>query len=82
MHGVTNVTVNDLNSHDNGGAGIFMTDVKGADLSNITTANNPWAGVSIATSGQFATLGTNDIVFSGTNSFSARPPGILLASVR
>ena len=69
LHGVTNMTVNDLVSQNNGGAGIFMTDVKGAALSNITTANNPWVGVSIATSGQFATLGTNGIVFSGTNSF-------------
>jgi hypothetical protein len=77
LNGVTNVTVNNLTSVDNGGAGIFMTDVKGAELSNITTSGNPWTGVSIATFGQFFPLGTSGIVFNGTNSFgeSATPNG-------
>lgn len=69
LNGVTNITVNNFSAINNGGAGIFMTDVKGADLSNITTSGNPWAGVSIATFGQYFPLGTSDIVFSGTNSF-------------
>lgn len=69
LHGVTNVTINNLLSSNNGGAGIFMTDVKGAALSNIQTANNPWTGVSIATSGQYTSLGTTGIVFSGANAF-------------
>lgn len=69
LHGVTSATVNNVNCSNNGGAGIFLTDVKGAALSNITTSGNPWVGVSVATSGQYTTLGTNGIVFSGTNSF-------------
>jgi len=69
LHGVIDATVNDVSSTGNGGAGIFCTDVKGCDFSNITTSGNPWVGVSVATSGQHTTYGTNDIVFSGTNSF-------------
>ncbi|MBK8267069.1 MAG: right-handed parallel beta-helix repeat-containing protein [Planctomycetes bacterium] len=69
LHGVLDVTVDGVSCTNNGGAGIFLTDVKGAALSNITTSGNPWVGVSVATSGQYTTLGTNGIVFSGTNSF-------------
>lgn len=69
LNGVTDVTVRNFSAINNGGAGIFMTDVKGADLSNITTSGNPWAGVSVATFGRFFPLGTSDITFSGTNSF-------------
>ena len=38
-------------------------------ISNIKTSGNPWAGITIATRGQFAPLGTSGIVFTGTNSF-------------
>ena len=58
---------------NNGGAGIFLTDVKGAALSNITTAGNPWAGVSIATSGQFGAARDGRVVFSARTASASRP---------
>jgi nitrous oxidase accessory protein NosD len=69
LNGVTNAVLDHVSAINNGGAGIFITDAKGVQLSNITTSGNPWVGVSIATFGQWFPIGTNGIVFSGTNSF-------------
>jgi hypothetical protein len=52
---------------DNGGAGIFMTNAEGVDLTNVTTSGNPWIGISVATRDDWAG-DTYEVVFSGTNS--------------
>lgn len=69
VNGITNATISNVQSLNNGGAGIAATDSHNVHFSNITTSGNPWAGMTIATFGQFAPLGTDGIVIDGTNSF-------------
>ena len=63
-----NISLIGVEAINNGGAGIFMSNVEGANLQNITTSGNPWTGVSIATRSDWSG-DTYGVVFSGTNSF-------------
>lgn len=69
FNGSSNITMNNNQSLNNGGAGIFLSDVDNAHLTNTTTLGNPWTGVSVATFGRFFPIGTSGIVIDGTNSF-------------
>ena len=69
FNGAQDITINNVSSLNNGGAGLFFLDVNNAALSNITTNNNLWGGVGISTWGRYYTGGVEGIVFSGTNSF-------------
>ncbi|MBL7782537.1 MAG: right-handed parallel beta-helix repeat-containing protein [Saprospiraceae bacterium] len=62
------LSMTDITSVNNGGAGIFMSNTEGALLQNITTANNPWTGVSVATRNDWSGV-SSGVVFAGTNSF-------------
>ena len=67
--GSSNLTINNIESHNNGGHGLALTDCNGVDVSNVTFSNNAWQNISVATWGRYSPLGTSDIVFSGSNSF-------------
>lgn len=67
--GSTNIAISSIESRNNAGAGLFLTDVKGAALSNLTTSGNAWSAMTVATWGRYTVLGTNGIVISGTNNF-------------
>ena len=69
LHATADVTVTDVQSLNSNGAGFGLSDVKGADLTNITTAGNAWGGVGIFNFGRYFPIGNEDIVFAGTNSF-------------
>ncbi|NLE39752.1 MAG: hypothetical protein GX621_17170, partial [Pirellulaceae bacterium] len=69
VNGAQNITLTDVQSLNNGGAGIFFTDVNGATLSGLHTAGNAWSGMTIGTKGQYYSQGTSGIVFTGTNVF-------------
>lgn len=73
--GATHLTISNVESRNNGGAGLFLTDVVGAAISNITTSGNAWSGMTVATWGRYSTLGTSGIVISGTNSFGEDATG-------
>lgn len=67
--GATNLSITNVNSHDNGGNGLQMADVSNVTLDGITTSGNAWGGVGIFTYGQYTPIGVSGVVFSGTNSF-------------
>jgi len=69
MNGVTNSVLTDCQALGNGGAGIFMTDNKNIAFTNLTTSNNAWGAVGVATWGRFHPIGSTGIVFTGVNSF-------------
>jgi len=72
--GATNLSVTNVNSHDNGGNGFQSTDAHNVTYEDITTANNAWGGVGVFTWGQYTTLGTSGVVFTGANSFGELAP--------
>ncbi|MDZ7848261.1 MAG: hypothetical protein U5L96_16725 [Owenweeksia sp.] len=63
-----NLSLKNVFAINNGGAGIFMSNAEGVNLENITTAGNPWIGVSIATRRDWPG-NTSGIYFTGSNSF-------------
>ncbi|HVO76735.1 MAG TPA: right-handed parallel beta-helix repeat-containing protein [Candidatus Bathyarchaeia archaeon] len=67
--GATNLTIDDVESKDNGGNGLQSTDARGVTYQDITTNGNAWGGVGIFTYGQYTPIGTWGIVFTGSNSF-------------
>ncbi|TEU13246.1 MAG: hypothetical protein E3J21_19105 [Anaerolineales bacterium] len=67
--GASNLTISNVEAKDNGGNGLQACDANGVTFSNITTSGNAWGGVGIFTYGKYTSIGTDDIVFSGTNSF-------------
>ncbi|MCC7358804.1 MAG: right-handed parallel beta-helix repeat-containing protein [Anaerolineales bacterium] len=70
FHTYFNLSLTDVNLHDNGGNGLVLRLVDGATVTNITTANNVWGGVRVQ-SGDAGTGQTDvdNVVFAGTNSF-------------
>ncbi len=68
--GAGSMTINNVACLNNGGHGLALTDCNGVDISNLTVSGNAWQGVSVATWGRYTQLGTSDIVFSGSNTFS------------
>ncbi len=69
MNGAQGVTVDNVTSNDNGGAGFFVQDSHDISFNGVTTDNNQWGGIGIGTWGRYHTLGTDGITFTGTNSF-------------
>ncbi len=69
LNGVDNYVVTNVESRDNGGAGISFADGKNVAVSDITTSNNPWGGLAFYNFGRYHTLGTSNVVVSGTCSF-------------
>lgn len=67
--GSTDVTIEGIYAINNGGVGLSLVDVKDAVISNITTANNAWGGVTVSTCGAYTDGISYGIVISGTNSF-------------
>ena len=67
--GATNISVSDVNAHDNGGNGLQLCDCSNVTFENITTSNNSWGGVGIFTYGHYSPIGVTGVVFTGTNSF-------------
>ena len=57
-----------------GGAGIALTDVSNATLTDVETSGNAWGGVALMTFGRYATGGSSGITFAGTNSFGEPAP--------
>lgn len=68
--GTASSTIDNVQSINNGGHGIALSDCNGIALSNITTSGSGWQAVSVATWGRYTPLGTSGIVFDGINSFS------------
>ncbi|MBI5216621.1 MAG: T9SS type A sorting domain-containing protein [Ignavibacteriae bacterium] len=66
FHTGSNVSVTDVNAYNNGGTGFVVRNVNGATLTNISTSNNTWGGMRVQTDPAFV---TDNIVFTGTNSF-------------
>ena len=65
--GATNLTVMNVKSMSNGGHGMALTDCHNVTVTNLTTVNNGWQSVSVATWGRYTPpAGTSGIVFSGT----------------
>lgn len=69
LNGPSNLVMTDCQAVDNHGAGVFLLDADGAAISGLTTSGNSWAGISVATYGRYAPLGTTGVVFTGSNSF-------------
>ncbi|MBD3217041.1 MAG: T9SS type A sorting domain-containing protein, partial [candidate division Zixibacteria bacterium] len=69
MLGTDGVTITDCESKDNGGNGMQACDANNITYTNITTSGNAWGGVAVFTYGRYTPIGTDNIVFTGTNSF-------------
>ncbi len=63
------ITLSNLEVIDNGGAGFFVKNTQNIAFSEITTNNNLWGGIALATDGDYSDPITTGITFSGTNSF-------------
>ncbi|MCL4302200.1 MAG: right-handed parallel beta-helix repeat-containing protein [Anaerolineae bacterium] len=75
FNGVDNITVTDVVlTGAVSGVGLAITDGLGANLSNITTSGNAWAGMAIYTSTYYPPAGSSNITLSGTNSFGELVP--------
>lgn len=69
MLGSDGISLTNVQAIDNGGNGIQSTDANNITYTNITTSGNAWGGVGIFTFGQYTPIGSDNIVFTGTNSF-------------
>ncbi|MHB8868323.1 MAG: right-handed parallel beta-helix repeat-containing protein [Thermoleophilia bacterium] len=67
--GATDFSAHGVVLADNGGHGMQLCDVVGADIIDLTVSGSAWNDVSVATWGRYTALGTGDIVFAGANSF-------------
>lgn len=70
---LTNIEVNNTV----GGFGLMMHDSRNLTVTNVTTSGNAWGGVSIQTSGNYFTGGSENIVFAGTFNASEAVPLLL-----
>ncbi|NIP42197.1 MAG: T9SS type A sorting domain-containing protein [candidate division Zixibacteria bacterium] len=69
MLGTDGVTITGCESKDNGGNGFQACDANNITYTNITSSGNAWGGVGLFTWGNYTPIGTDNIVFTGTNSF-------------
>lgn len=79
--GCSNATLNQINSHHNGGAGIAISNSTNITLTEITTSDNAWGGVGLFTNASYYTgnltdgkTGLDGITLTGTNSFGEPNP--------
>ncbi|PKO15858.1 MAG: hypothetical protein CVU39_10070 [Chloroflexi bacterium HGW-Chloroflexi-10] len=71
LNGVNGGVINNvISSGTPYGVGIALTDSNNIAVSNVTTSGNAWGGMAIYTYGRYHPGGSDNIVLSGTNSFS------------
>ncbi len=63
--GTSDTTLSNIESRDNGGHGLALTDCHDITLTGYTALGNSWQAISIATWGRYTTLGTSEIVLNG-----------------
>ena len=63
--GTSDTTINNIESRDNGGHGLALTDCNNITLTGYTALGNGWQAISIATWGRYTLLGTSGIVLNG-----------------
>ncbi len=69
LNGLAAVTITDVTAQNNGGVGLALTDSSNATVSGLTTAGNGWGGAAVYVYGNYYTLGSDGVVFTGTNTF-------------
>jgi len=69
LNGLAAVTITNVTALNNGGVGLALTDSSNATISGLTTDGNAWGGAAVYVYGQYYTLGSDNVVFSGTNTF-------------
>ncbi len=63
--GTSDTTLSNIESRDNGGHGLALTDCNNITLTGYTALGNAWQAMSIATWGRYTLLGTSEIVLNG-----------------
>ncbi|WP_337176111.1 PKD domain-containing protein [Paludisphaera sp.] len=69
LNGSTNFSLTGVVSLDNGGAGIFLQDVKHGTLTDVATSGNVWTGLGFSTSGRYYAIGVEGVVIAGASTF-------------
>ena len=70
LNGLAAVTITNVTAQNNGGVGLALTDSSNATVSGLTTDGNAWGGAAVYVYGQYYTLGSDNVTFTGTNTFS------------
>jgi|GEM_PF-4283639 len=71
LNAVDNAVLDDVTANGamTGGAGIALTDVTNATITDSTTVNNTWGGIAVYTSGAAVPAGTSNITITGSNTY-------------
>ncbi len=69
LNGLAAITITNVTVLNNGGVGLALTDSSNATISGLTTAGNAWGGAAVYVYGQYYTLGSDNVVFTGANNF-------------
>ena len=70
LNGLAAVTVTNVTALNNGGVGLALTDSSNATVSGLTTDGNAWGGAAVYVAGTWYTPGSDNVIFTGTNTFS------------
>jgi len=76
LNGVDNAVLENLTAEGDGtsGVGLALTDCNNATISGLTTNGNNWGGAAVFVKGEFYTVGSDGVAFTGSNTFNETAP--------